>query len=352
MIKETVFVIGAGASFEAGLPTGDGLKSEISKLLYSKRTSSTSELHENVDRIIRGAIFEHASSTNALCDNYFLVAKHISNALPLSISIDNLLDEHRDNKDEIPLCGKLAIARAILEAERKSKLYINNSNIYNKLNFSNIGDTWYVVFFKLLTEKCEKNELKSRFKSITLIIFNYDRCVEHFIYNALLEKYYSMSKSEAAELVKSIRIYHPYGVVGAHPLDQVGHTTSGDIVDFGEEVGSSKLLELSRKIKTFTEEAESSERMAIKSAMQLAERLVFLGFAFHEINMELIKPDFSDGKKPIIECLATAFAVSESNRQIMGAKIKELYSGNIGAPAIENITCFRLFGDFSMRLSF
>jgi len=84
------------------------------------------------------------------------------------------------------------------------------------MQFSNLEKTWYTPFFQLLTENRGPGNIKERFESITLIIFNYDRCVEHFIYNAL-QNFYGLSGPEAVELVKEINIFHPYGVVGALP---------------------------------------------------------------------------------------------------------------------------------------
>ena len=92
-----------------------------------------------------------------------------------------------------------------------------------------------------------RGDLKERFKSITLIIFNYDRCIEHFIYYAL-QNYYRLSGSESAELIKCINMYHPYGDVGTLPwVNQNG------AMEFGTEPRSKQLLELVKKIKTFTE---------------------------------------------------------------------------------------------------
>lgn len=43
--------------------------------------------------------------------------------MPQSISIDNFIDSHKGDK-EIELCGKLAIVRAVLEAEAKSDAFV------------------------------------------------------------------------------------------------------------------------------------------------------------------------------------------------------------------------------------
>ena len=70
-------------------------------------------------------------------------------------------------------------------AEKNSLLYFEKIRNDSSINFGALDNTWYIVFFQILTENCGINDLKNRFQSITLIIFNYDRCIEHFIYNLL-----------------------------------------------------------------------------------------------------------------------------------------------------------------------
>jgi len=242
MSKNTVYVIGAGASKEANLPTGDELKSEISQLLDIRF-----DFHDQIsgDYIITEALrlaVQNLDGNSGNINEYFHAASHIKEALPQSISIDNFIDANRGDNN-IELCGKLAIVRSILEAERKSLLYFENRRIDSTLNFTSLQKTWYTPFFKLLTENCSKDDLKERFKTITMIIFNYDRCIEHFIFNAL-QNYYRISEQEAAELVNSVNIYHPYGDVGDLPW-----MNQKERMEFGEEPGANRLLGLSQKIK-------------------------------------------------------------------------------------------------------
>jgi len=349
MSRDTVFVVGAGASYEAGLPTGHELKENISNLLNAKITRNSKS---NIDKTIFDAIALYVRENNRDIQKYISVAKHIDKGLLLSKSIDNFIDEHRDNNEEVPLCSKLAITKSILDAERQSKLYIDDSNIYNKLDFSSLTETWYISFFQLLTEKCDKNDLEKRFRSIRFIVFNYDRCIEHFLYHALLYKYYGMSKQEAAYLVNSLKIYHPYGHCGSIPLGQDAGVWIGDFVSFGEKISPSNLLRVSKNIKTFTEGANSKDRNEIQQTLKNADRVVFLGFAFHELNMDLIRPPISDGEVFSFECFATAFGFSNSDIQIISSQIKSLHTMKNRNQFVEGISCNQLFSEFSKSLTF
>jgi hypothetical protein len=322
MSQNTVFVVGAGASQEAGLPTGDEFKKEISSLL-DIRLAESNRLECGDDTILKALILHvrQPDGNSGNIDPYLQEARNISGALPLAISIDNFIDQHRNNK-KIELCGKLAIVRSILDAEKESLLHFEMERVDSNINLNDLEKTWYISFFKLLTEDCAKDELKERFESITLIIFNYDRCIEHFLYYAL-QIYYKFPKPEAAELVKNINIYHPYGSVGTLPW-----VNPNGAVKFGSKPNPEQLLNITKQIKTFTEgiDPKLSKIGEIRKHMEVAKKLVFLGFAFHKLNMRLISPEFgAETKYRGIKCFATTFEISKSDKEVIDKQINALY---------------------------
>lgn len=185
-------------------------------------------------------------------------------------------------------------------------------------------------------------------KAVTLIIFNYDRCIEHFLYHAL-QNYYKVSESEAAEIVNHINIYHPYGKVGFLPWDNLS-----DSMDFGADPTPDNLLQLVQKIKTFTEGTDpgSSEIKEIRNHLSRANRLVFIGFAFHKLNMQLIKPKNVDGgktSKP--KCFATTYMISESDKEVIRSQINSTLSAKLNINMV-NKSCGDFFNEFWRSLSF
>lgn len=348
MSKKTVYVIGAGASQEARLPTGHELKSKISNLLSIRFDDDARQ--KGGDVLITEALRALARTSDHPDDisPYLKAAWHIRDALPLAISIDNFLDTHRDNA-EIAICGKLAIVRSILTAEKSSLLYFDRSRSDSSINLHRLEDTWYLSFFKLLVENCTKDDLEDRLKSIVFIIFNYDRCVEHFIYHAL-KKYYKVLDDEAAHLVSHMNIYHPYGSVGSLPGFVNGDS---DTVEFGADLHTSQLLQLIKKIKTFAEgtDPKSSDISAIKGHMKPASRLVFMGFAFHKLNMQLIAPNTkSVGLRR--SCYATTFNISKSDEEVIRKQINELYSNAIVDTKMTDVECAKFFSEYWRSLAF
>jgi hypothetical protein len=51
---------------------------------------------------------------------------------------------------------------------------------------------------------------------VSFIVFNYDRCIEHFIFHAA-QSYYGVDPGRAAQFVAAISFYHPYGSIAPLP---------------------------------------------------------------------------------------------------------------------------------------
>lgn len=84
-----------------------------------------------------------------------------------------------------------------------------------------------------------------------------------------------------------VDVYHPYGQVGFLPWQ----VRSGGI-RFGELVQPLQLIRIGKQLRTFTEgtDEEHSDINKIRSALDRARRVIYLGFAFHPINMALLYP--------------------------------------------------------------
>jgi len=344
MSESITFVIGAGASNEVNLPIGQSLKEIIAELLdiRFKNFRLFSGDYKILEAFrIHAKVSENSNDVNP----YLFESWHIRDALPQAISIDNFLDTQRGN-ERMALCGKLGIVRSILDAEGDSLLYFERTSADSKIDFKAIVNTWYTPFFQLLTENCTKDDLNERLSNVTLIVFNYDRCIEHFLFYAL-QNQYRISPEEAAQLVKGITIYHPYGTVGSLPwMDRV------EGIEFGAEPNANKLLTLAGKIKTFTEgtDPSSSEVDQIRTHIENSAKVVFLGFAFHRLNMELISPSLKTHNR-YVKCFATTKGISKDDSKIIEDHINGMYGGYIETKT-SNSSCNDFFKEFWRSLSF
>ena len=270
-------------------------------------------------------------------NNYLHASLRISEAMPQAISIDNFIDAHAGN-EQIEICGKLAIVRSILEAEQRSTLFYHNLDGQTGVNFKGIQNTWFNGFFQLLTNNCRQDKLTTRLENNSFIIFNYDRCVEHFLFWSL-QNYYGISDEEAAELLRALKIYHPYGQVGHLPWQGAQGSTP-----FGNNVGGGDLLARASQIKTFTEQIEDHTVINdTRNTLREADIIIFLGFAFHQLNMDLIFPDKLKGPRKIF---ATAKGISDSNSGVIRNELHTLSPAG-GIFLRNEITCEGLFTEFS-----
>jgi hypothetical protein len=297
--RRTLFIVGAGASSEVGLPVGTQLARTIAEKLNVQmdigRVSSAGdpELFLQFRRVYRNEFNEYISAAHLIRDG-----------IKLSSSIDDFLDIHSADL-RVKRVGKAAIVRAILEAEKASKLYVDPSNIYNKIDYNQIEGTWYVKFIKMLGRGQSLASVQKIFDNVAFVVFNYDRCIEHFLSNAL-QQLYGLDRQDAIAITDQLNIIHPYGTVG--------QLATG--VPFGGDPHNSlDYLALSDRVKTYTEQvAEGDTISTIHDEVIRSEQIVFLGFAYHDQNMTLIKPDQPLDRKPFF---GTALGMSESDRQVV-----------------------------------
>lgn len=348
--SRTVFIVGAGASKEAGLPIGRELKPKISECIDIRFGDGSFE-QESGDRDIMAALQAHVSNRSRRekrdinVGEYLYAGSRIRDAMPQASSIDTFVDAH-EGDEAIELCGKLAIAKTILDAERSSSMYFDQRRPQDRLPFERLEDTWFTRLFQALTTGCRRNRIDSVFDQIAIITFNYDRCIEHFLYHSL-QNFYSVTSGVAEELLKSLCVFHPYGQVGWLPWQD-----SSPKVPFGASTNGSDLLKIVPQIKTFTEQVDDQKSLGdMQDIIATARQLVFLGFAFHEQNMELLRPSMDP---EVHRVLATGKGLSDSDCSIIRSEITKQYevfpSDGPDIDLRNNLTCCGLFDEFSRTL--
>ena len=213
--SKTVFILGAGASAEVGLPIGNELKKIIAQKIDIRFDYGQTQV--SGDGQIMQALWEHTMFPDRRRGDpnpYLHAAWKLRDALPQAISIDNLLDAYRADEPSETI-GKLGIVRSILEAELASKIYYK-PNQSERINFGTLDETWFAGFVKILTENVPRSDVEKIFDNVGILNFNYDRCIEHYLHESL-ENYYSLEANAVTDLIDRIQILHPYGSVGSLP---------------------------------------------------------------------------------------------------------------------------------------
>ncbi|MFC4307615.1 hypothetical protein ACFPN2_00840 [Steroidobacter flavus] len=331
----TVIVVGAGASQECGLPIGSRLTQDIGGLL---NFSYDGWRRQSGDELIALAINKKTNSV----PEYYQAAMDMSKAMPLAMSIDNYLDAHAGNV-QIETCGKFAIVRAILQAESASKLFMGDGR---EMDFFQLKDTWYVAFWRLLAQNKRIDDLAVCLDNITFVIFNYDRCVEHFLFNSI-QTYYRVSREKAAEILQHLKVFHPYGSVGALPWSD----RSG--IAYGATPSPDQLIALAERIKTFTEgtDPDSSEIGEIRAQFSDATTVLFLGFHYHPQNLELLQPPDTAAHHGLdVHYYGTGYGLSDADRDSVVDDLAKLTGIEPEAVHIAKLKCAQVFQEFSRTL--
>jgi hypothetical protein len=312
--RKTLFIVGAGASAEFDLPLGIRFERGFNFI-----GSGDQRLYDQLVRL-KGSANEWQAA-----------AMRIRDGLPFAQSIDDFLDQRRTDT-WINLYGKAAICQAILEAERESKLYFNRAKGDEPFNANAIADTWLAKFMYMLCRGVPRENVAHLFEQLDFIVFNYDRCLEHFLISGL-ERAYSITVEDAASIVGKLDILHPYGSVGR--LGQVAFGNSG-----------ANCVALAEQIKTYTEQAdEQTVLRAISDHVERAECIVFLGFAYHSQNMQMLRTTNRSGKIVYGTALGMSSPdIGEVHKQIA----QTLAPGEIH---LDGVKCAALFDNYAKSLT-
>lgn len=336
--KRTVFVVGAGASKEVGLPTGDQLKLQIGAKLdlrFENGYDLTVGDRKVLDAIRLIVQDLQQRDVNPHCQ----AGRTIASAMHQALSIDNFLHAHADN-DLIVQVGKLGIAATILEAEKASAIYQRDDG---RINFGAHPNIWHNTFCKMLTEQVQRNDLSHLFANVAFITFNYDRCIEHYV-AGWLANYFQLRMEEAQELTNQLTVIHPYGQIGKLPWQNRNLSS----VPYGSGVEPRYLPKIASHIRTFTEQVEDeTEIEKMTDLLSEAQQVVYLGFSYGAMNLALMKLKKHGPQKSVV---GTAYGLSPPN---LKAIHREIFDGMkvAGDPlliehAFENLTCNDLLNNY------
>jgi hypothetical protein len=315
--SKTVFVVGAGASSELGLPSGRKFIDVISdKLNFQFHGPSLAPQLGDPD-ILDVIQNKYALDLHTL-HSYVDAAQRIRSGLTFARSIDSFIDVHRSDP-KIQILGKLAIAKTILEKEKGSALYrgLPEADFQRPLE---LNQSWFVNLARGLNDSVGKEEIERIFEKVSFIVFNYDRCVEYFLHT-MLQQHYGVDASTAGSLMGRLQILHPYGKIANLPWQK------SDGIPFGFPANRANLIMMSSNIKTYTEQVEDSVTLAaIKSEIAEAEIIVFMGFSYFDLNLDLIDPGRDCAAKNVF---GTAVEISANDVEEIKDRIRRLVRRNL-----------------------
>lgn len=307
----TVFVVGAGASAEFNMPVGGKLTKIIKdNCLWEydrgERKIGNPEIFAYFDK--RFNISAEPSLKEFQARLFTMTEIHRS--IDMAESIDEYIFRYADDP-VVAEIGKLQIAYAIAEAERQCSLGPVKEFTFENDTFASADDTWISTFAKALMNGVPLNDIETIGNNITIICFNYDRCIEHYLEHAICRAYADVSLPEARKIVSKINIIHPYGLLGQ--LDEI---------PFGQ---FDRFLEMTENLITWSETIRDAQTVPkIRHAIGEAQTIAFLGFAFANQNMKLLN---SRPTKPkTVRVLSTGLGLPQEVEDTLAGEINRLYS--------------------------
>lgn len=244
--KQTVFILGAGASVPYGYPTGTQLRQQIIENLDLNRLK-TDILQFNV-LLRRMLLQEKMDEAKELKDNLLEARRS---------SIDLFLEK----RPKLMNIGKLAIACGIIEFEKADK---GAWDWFEHLHDSELAQS------NSAEDYCQDNNMN-------FITFNYDRHLEHALISSL-KSTYDEDEETCAELIKeNFEIIHVHGKLDSLPWEDKNGRAYGKKPSTLEELSKS-----AAGIKIIHE--KRNEKESFGNAIKLiedAELIIFLGLNLH-----------------------------------------------------------------------
>jgi hypothetical protein len=244
-------VLGAGASYAYGFPLGSKLRQRILTLPDStaKKAGIIRERTEKRDR----RNFAHFQ-TNFLHSQMY--------------SIDAFLGR----RPEFGEIGKKFIAAILLQCENSDLLFREEPE----------RDHWYQYLFNQLAQR-EWDDLT--FDDLSVVTFNYDRSLEHFLY-VTLQSTYGKSTHDVSEKLKTLRIIHVYGSLCDALPGAPGYLHYDGELDIDKvEAAAEGLLVIPEG------RIDSPTLVQARKALSEADSICFLGFGFDAANVERLAED-------------------------------------------------------------
>jgi hypothetical protein len=294
--KPVVFIIGAGASADYDMPLGGTLASTIAADVdfYFERHGPPKKGDATLYDFLRSKF------PRDQVQKYVLAGRRLAGAISSAASIDDALYQLSDYPEVVQL-GKLCIVRSIARAEGKSALKFS-------METGRVADDagkngWIEQMFSMAIAGVKQGDLRHAFDNITFVNFNYDRCLEHYLFWSLQRV--GVPEGTAAEIINGLSVIRPYGTLGS-VMREPGS------LSFGNTHQTAAFDALTR-IRTFTESEALHDKEHLRRAMSEAKMFIFLGFGFHQQNLELLSTLETVPVRDDVQALATVYQVDRAN---------------------------------------
>ena len=254
IVKDTVFVLGAGASAPYGFPTGCELAQRICRHLQVGK-SGTRFVDTDLSRAILGT-FHHLNLEPRLLQDFEPAFR-----LAGCSSLDEFV-QPPGNRRFLQLV-KAATIIELVKCEKDDELTPTDRN--------RRGRDWYEYLFRLMRTEDPGSFTQNQVKVIT---FNFDRSFERRLF-LFLRSFYGISDNEAAQLRFAVPTIHLHGSLGGEKWLNENRPESRDYVP---EASGEQLRALLKALRIVHEEIDENDLLNAHEWLKRAHTVCFLGF--------------------------------------------------------------------------
>jgi hypothetical protein len=230
--SKTVLILGAGASAPYGFPLGPRLKEMIIDQIADETSPSGRNLYLD-------AGFSHEDIAEFQAD--------------LVRSINSTIDAFLEDRPSRRSIGAFAIAAVLMPLETESALFPHKD--------------WYPKLFRELS----LTDFESDSNISTILTFNYDRSVEHYLTETTKRTYENQVQMQALAKLRKLPIIHMHGQLGDYPA-----------TPYSPQKNVEELKKGAEGIRMIHDEGigESDGFAEARQALKDARDVVFLGFGY------------------------------------------------------------------------
>lgn len=310
MIENVVFVLGAGASCPYGFPSGRELRLQI-----ISNYAANCEAYLKTKEVGKPLIPQEVHLAKEFVEKFRKSSTK---------SIDLFLARNPDYSR----AGKRAIIFRILDAERAS-------GFREKARYRD--QDWYSWLFEQMTKELLQKEDYSRFSEndVSFITFNYDRSLEHFLYDSLVNSFIGIPEDKIIEQLNQIKICHVFGQVG--PLEWQGQDGQ---IEYRASLSNINIDALCDNIKIVHEKGENPKLREAQELISKVHRVFFLGFGYAEENLDALNIPAILEDVPLV--FGTSMGLTNREKTKIVSQFQALIENKSRTAYIDNKDCLAL----------
>ena len=301
--RETLLILGAGASNPYGFPTGGTLSSFLSGFSPGA-----------IDSLYLKAL---DASEDALVD---FAARFNGSG---QYSIDSFLVKISDRVPSVFKLGTGLIAAHISQFELDSAL----------LNPPAPVDDWYRLLWNAISGDVNSDWPQLAENKLKIVTFNYDRSLERFLFSKAKASW-DLSNEEAAVVLSYFPIYHVHGSLGA-----LAHTSEGLTGEYRPLHNADEVQTAASSLRLMYEDREHRCPEHVGEWIIAAKQICFLGFGFDNQNIDRLRfPEIMGARFPWNSAAQTRanenpLHVFATTKNIPAARVTELFSARLNIPS-------------------